>query len=243
MNSILKLLAAHRSVRKFAATPLPDETVRACVAAAQMAASSSNVQPYSLLQVHDAAAREALAECSGGQSQVAQAGAFFVVCAEQRRHRLLAEDRGQPYVPNLETFLVGAIDAALFAQNLVVAFEAQGLGTCYIGGLRNDLGRVCALLDLPRDVFPLFGLCVGEPHEDPDTKPRLGLDAVLHHDRYPSDERVRAGIAEYDGRMATYYAERGLEGRDWSGGVRRKFARAAREDLFEFYETQGARLV
>lgn len=242
MNPTLKLLAGHRSVRKFEPVPLAEETVRACVAAAQQAASSSNVQPYSLLQVHDAKTREVLAECTGGQPQVAEAGAFFAVCAEQRRHRLLGEDQGRPYVPNLETFLVGAIDAALFAQNLVIAFESEGLGTCYIGGLRNELERVRELLELPPDVFPLFGLCVGVPAEDPDLKPRLRLDAVLHHDRCPDEATVRADVAELDVRMAEYYARRGLAGRDWSGGVSRKLARANRSTLRGFYRSQGAEL-
>jgi hypothetical protein len=173
---------------------------------------------------------------------VARAGAFFIVCADQRRFKLLAADGGRPFVPNFESFLVGVIDATLFAQNLIVAFESMGLGTCCIGGLRNDLARVRELLELPADVFPLFGLCVGEIAEDPGPKPRLAVEAVLHHDRFPPEDEVRAWIGEYDGRMAGYYAARGLAGRNWSAGVQRKFMRAAREDLREFYLSQGADL-
>ena len=151
-----------------------------------------------------------------------------MVCAEQRRHRLLAEDQGTSYEPNLETFLVGAIDASLFAQNLVIAFESQGLGTCYIGGLRNDLQAVSELLDVQKDVFPLYGLCVGEPLDPSETKPRLAVDSVLAVDEFPIEDRVLEQIAEYDERMGAYYAERDLAGRNWSGGVKRKFAKRTR---------------
>ncbi len=242
MNPVLTTLAAHRSVRAFQPTPIAPEVVLEAVQAAQQAATSSNVQAYCLLQVEDRTEREELAELTGGQPQVAEAGAFFVVCAEQRRFRLMAEDRGEPFCPNLESFLVGVVDASLFAQNLVLAFEAQGLGTCYIGGLRTRSAEVDALLELPADVFPLYGLCVGVPAEDPERKPRLAPTSVLYRGRCPSEEELRAQVAEYDGRMQDYYDARGLSGRDWSGGVHRKFRAPQREHLHDYYEAKGARL-
>jgi len=242
MNPILETMAAHRTVRRFAPRPLDDETVRRAVGAAQQAATSSNVQAYACLRVTDESERARLAELTGGQPQVAAAGAFFVLCADQRRHRLVAGLRGRPYEPNLETFLVAVVDASLFAQNLALAFESMGLGICYVGGLRNRLAEVDELLELPADVLPLFGLCAGEPAEDPGLRPRFGTDAVLFDDRYPSDAEMLARIEEYDARMARYYAERGRPGYDWSGGVSRKFARREREHLRAFYEGKGAAL-
>jgi len=242
MNDTHELLRRHASVRAFQPVELADERVREAVASAQMASTSSHVQAYSLLRVRDPNERRRLAELCGGQAQVAEAGAFFVVCADQRRHRLAAELRERPYVPNLETFLVAVIDASLFAQNLVVAFESEGLGVCYIGGLRNDLDAVAELLELPHDVFPLYGLCVGEPVERPDAKPRLPVEAVLIEGRYPSDEAVRALLAEYDGVMSSYYESRGRPGRDWSGGVAAKFREARRSHLASFYRRRGAEL-
>ncbi|MDP6384924.1 MAG: nitroreductase family protein, partial [Planctomycetota bacterium] len=78
-NPIQECMAAHSSVRAFEPTPVPKEVIERCVGAAQRASTSSWIQAYSLLQVHDAAEREALAELCGGQPQVHTAGAFFVV--------------------------------------------------------------------------------------------------------------------------------------------------------------------
>ena len=242
MSDVLELLLAHRSIRRFRPTPVSDETIRRAVEAAQMAATSSNVQAYTLLQVEDAAERRALRELCGNQPQVEEAGAFLVVCAEQRRHLLLAEAKGAAFEPNLESFLVAVIDASLFAQNLVVAFESLGLGICYIGGLRNRLPDVDHLLELPDHVYPLYGLCVGEPAEQPSPRPRLAPEAVWRKGRYPADDAVRAEIAEYDARMAAYYTERGRPGYDWSGGLWRKFAKPARDHLLAYYRSKGARL-
>ncbi|MFT7667530.1 MAG: FMN reductase (NADPH) [Planctomycetota bacterium] len=242
MDSILQLMSAHRTVRSFLPGRLDDKVVDQCVSAAQMAATSSNVQPYALIRVEDVEKREALAELCGGQSQVEKSGAFFILCADQKRFRLIAESSSGAYSPNLESFMVGAIDGSLFAQNLVLAFESKGLGTCFIGGLRNDLTAVSKLLQLPRDVFPLFGLCVGEIANDPGPKPRLASSAVLYTDRYPSDSTILEDISEYDERMATYYEERELAGRNWSGGILRKWAAPTREYLADYYRSQGANL-
>ena len=56
-----------------------------------------------------------------------------------RNERIGAVEEGTPLagMPYLETFLVAAIDAALAAQNAVVAAESLGLSTVYIGALRT----------------------------------------------------------------------------------------------------------
>lgn len=240
-NPVLACIRRHRTVRRFLDEPVPDGRVRAAVEAAQLASSSSNVQAYSLLRVRDAITRARLAELTGGQPQVAEAGAFFAVCGDQRRHRIVAARQGRAYAPNLETFLLAVVDASLFAQNLVLAFESMGYGVCYIGGLRNELPAVGALLELPADVLPLYGLCVGVPADDPGQRPRLPVEAVLFEERYPTEDELAERIAEYDGAMAEYYDRRGRPGYDWSGGIARKFERPRRGHLTEYYRSQGAR--
>jgi nitroreductase len=242
MNPILELLRSHRTIRSFERTPLPREDLHRAVAAAQQASTSSHVQAYSALHVTAPDQLERLVELCGDQPQVRDCGAFLAICGDTHRHRLVAADRGAPYAPNLETFLVAVIDAALFAQNLGLACESLGYGICLIGGLRNRLPEVIDLLRLPVGVYPLFGLCIGRPAADPGVKPRLPLGAVLHEGQYPDDEQLRAAIAEHDREMAAYYAARGRPGRDWSGGLWRKFAAPTRVDLLSTYERQGARL-
>lgn len=242
MNPVLETMASHRSIRAFTADEVDDETLARCVRAAQMAATSSHVQAYSLLRVRDPGERARLAELCGSQPQVERAGAFLVVCADARRHHLLCERAGAPCADNLESFLVAVIDAALLAQNLALACEGEGLGICYIGGLRNRLAEVDALLELPAHVFPLFGLCLGRPAEDPAPKPRLPLEALLFDGRYPADEELLAAVARHDREMARYYRERGKPGHDWSGGIVAKLRVARRTELLAYYRAKGARL-
>jgi len=240
-NPTIDTLLAHRSIRRFADAPVPDEHVRLAVAAGQQASTSSNVQAYSILRVRETTTRERLVELTGGQTKVARCGAFFVVSGDTRRHRLLATRAAVPHRTRLEGFLVAAIDASLFAQNLCVAFESLGYGICYIGGLRNDLPGVRDLLHVPHGVYPLFGLCVGVPDESPTPRPRLAPEAVLHEDRFPDDEAILADADAYDERMRAWYAERGLE-TTWSQRIEKQFSEAHRTEVARFYVEQGAEL-
>ena len=106
-----------------------------------------------------------------------------------------------------EQFIIATVDVALFAQNVVTAAEASGLGICYIGALRNDPARVAELLDLPRLVYPVFGLCLGYPAQDPEIKPRLPLPVVLRENSY-GDPGIDRWIDDYDATMREYYRSR-----------------------------------
>jgi len=107
-----------------------------------------------------------------------------------------------------EQFISATVDVALFAQNVVVAAESKGLGCCYIGGVRNDLNEVTQLLGLPKYVYPVFGLCLGVPDQDPAPKPRLPVDVVLHENKYDLSAGKHALIDFYDAHVKEYYNKR-----------------------------------
>ena len=45
--------------------------------------------------------------------------------------------------------LVASVDVALMAQNVAIAAESEGLGICYIGGIRNKPAEVAAICKSP----------------------------------------------------------------------------------------------
>src|SRR3546814_7369666 len=108
---------------------------------------------------------------------IVQAPLFLVWLIDLGRLTRLAEARGvsSEALTYLESFLLGAVDASLAAQSAVVALESLGLGSVYIGGIRNRPAEVVAELGLPRNVFPVFGLVVGrpDPAKPAHIKPRL----------------------------------------------------------------------
>jgi nitroreductase len=216
----LELLLGHRSVRAYTAAPLPAGTLEALVAAAQSGATSSNLQTWSVVAVEEPERKARLAELAGNQAQIRAAPLFLVWLADLSRLARVADARALPHagLDYTEMLLVAVIDAALAAQNAAVAAEALGLGTVYIGAIRNRPLDVAAELGLPPRVLPVFGLCVGwpDPAQPAAVKPRLPQAAVLHREQYSAAPEP-AAVASYNATMAAFYREQQMRASgDWA---------------------------
>jgi nitroreductase len=221
-NDVVAGLLRHRSVRGYRPDPVPAGTLETLVAAAQSAATSSNMQTWSVVVVSDPRVRAELAKIANNQKHIEQCPLFLIWVADLSRQERLSKEEGVPLVtlPYVETFLVAAIDAALAAQNAVVAAESLGLSTVYIGALRNDPERVAALVGLPAGAVGVFGLCVGYAADGVanEVKPRLPQAVVLHRERYGcTDERLlRAG---YDAKLAAFSKRNEMNDDTWTRRV------------------------
>ncbi|MGX4587490.1 oxygen-insensitive NADPH nitroreductase [Paenibacillus chitinolyticus] len=243
MNSVIDLLTRHRSIRKFKPDPIPGDQLQAIIASAQMASTSSSVQAYTIIVATDPALKKELARLAGNQAYVEQCGLFLVFCADLNRLRKATEQSGEVFHQNTESFLVASMDAALAAQNAAIAAESLGLGICYIGGIRNNPDGVSEALKLPELVYPVFGMCVGVPDQEPSLRPRLPQTAVLHENGYQS-ERSDEGVRRYDETTRKYYEERtgGKQSITWSRSMADKYRQPVRAHLKPFLEKQGFRL-
>lgn len=217
-NQVLETMLGHRSVRGFLPDPVPESALRAAVAAASSAPTSSNLQTWSVVAVTDPARRDRLRQLGGGQRFINDAPLLLMWIADLSRIAALAEERqakveGLEY---LETCFVAIIDAALAAQNALVALESMGLGTVYIGGMRNRPEAVAAELNLPPRAFAVFGMSVGYPDPAVATvvKPRLPQPGVLHHETYDASRQLPA-VAAYTPRMEAFQAEQGMPDLAW----------------------------
>ena len=221
LNAALRGLLAHRTVRAFRPDALPPGTLETLVAAAQSAPSSSNLQLWSVIAVEDAGRKAALAQVAGGQAHVEQAPLFLAWIADLSRADRVAAARGRNMegCAYLESFVVAAIDAGLAAQNAAVAAESLGLGTCYVGALRNDPERVAAELGLPPRAMALFGMCVGreDPARRSEIKPRLPQQAVAFRERYTPHPAETALIETYDATLAAFSRAQGMGDINWTG--------------------------
>ena len=188
---VIETLLNHRSVRFYLPQSVPAAAVELAISAAQSAPSSSNLQAWSVVAVEDKDRKARINAVAGNQKQIEQAPLLLVWLADLARLRGITNTQGSPAegLDYLESFLLAIIDATLAAQNAVVAFESLGLGTCYIGALRNNPMAVAKELALPKEVFPVFGLTVGYP--DPairtDVKPRLPRSRVFHREQYEAN--------------------------------------------------------
>jgi nitroreductase len=221
-NEVIASLLDHRSVRGYKPDPVPAGTLETMIAAAQSAATSSNMQWTSVIAVSDPAKKKALAEIAGNQKHIEQCPLYLCWVADMTRNALISTEQDVAFetMPWLETFLVACIDVALAAQNAVVAVESIGLSTVYIGAMRNDPERVAKLLGLPKQSFVVFGLCVGYAADkaEGEVKPRLPQSIVVHHDAYDGNARAAERQA-YDGEMAKFAARQEMQASTWTQRV------------------------
>ena len=241
MNDVIDLLKSHRSIRQFTDQPVEQSVIETLIEAGQAAATSSFIQACTVIQVNNPATRDKLASCAGGQAYVAAAPVFLVFCADMKRHQLTCEMHdAQMQSGFTEQFITASLDCALFPQNLVVAAESLGLGTVYIGGLRNKIAEVAELLELPELVYPVFGLCLGYPDQNPEVKPRLPVDVVLKQEVY-DDSQDQERIAAYDHHVREYYLTRtgGTKDMSWSEQISGMLVKESRPHMLPFLQARG----
>ena len=241
MNPVMQLLRSHRSIRKFTERAVDDGIIQEIIRCGQAAATSSNVQATTVIHVRDAATRRELARLAGDQQYVVTAGAFLVFCADLDRERRACELQGGGFVAGMtEHFIIATIDVALFAQNCAIAAESLALGICYIGGIRNDPEQVSVLLDLPDQVYPVFGFCIGYPAQDPEVKPRLPLSVVLKEGGYQRTNDT-AGILAYDEQLRKYYQTRtgGTKDSCWTQEMKMLLGKESRPHMRGFLKGRG----
>lgn len=236
MTPTIELICAHRSIRAFTPQAISEEQRNAIIRAAQAASSSSFLQCTSIIRVTDHNLRQSLVEASGGQKYVAQAAEFWVFCADFHRNQAICPEAQLGFA---EQLLLGSVDTAIMAQNALTAAESLGLGGVYIGGLRNNISRVTELLELPKHVLPLFGLCLGHPDQQPELKPRLPVGIIMHENHY--QPLNRALLAEYDAHIEAYYEARtdNKKHANWSEQISATVAKESRPFILEYLHKQG----
>ncbi|MBM7643901.1 FMN reductase (NADPH) [Scopulibacillus daqui] len=248
MNETIQTILNHRSIRSFEDKKLTGEQIEVIVKSAQAASTSSFIQAYTIIGITDREKKEKLAELAGHQRYVAENGHLFVFCSDLHRHKLAAEIEGLETediltsIESTEMFMVSCIDAALAAQNAVIAAESMGLGICYIGGIRNNLHEVTKLLKTPDRVIPLFGLCVGYPAKAAAQKQRLPFENIYHQEAYvQDDEALKEQLKQYNHDIAAYYKERtgGKRADRWTEQIASKVSHPTRMYMKQFLQSKG----
>lgn len=248
-NPTINLMFRHGSVRNYKPDPIDIEMIETIVHAGQRAATSSNLQMYSVIGTLELSKRQTLQTLCGGQPHISQAPVFLTWCADLSRLDRICKSKGYSHQSGfIENFLLAVVDASIAAQNAGLAAEALGLGFCYIGAIRNNPREVIKLLRIPRLVFPLVGMTLGWPVSQPAVRPRLPLSAILHWDGYDTTEEIQM-LQDYDQKMIDTAIYRGRQVLDkdplpdeqygWTEHSARRVSQVMRPHLRKVLEEQG----
>jgi nitroreductase/FMN reductase [NAD(P)H] len=248
---VLADMADRRVMRRYLDKPVDPALLETLCAVALSAPSKSDLQQADIVIVSDKAQRERLEALLPDNPWVKAAPVFLVFCGNNRRHRLLFEWRGRPFVNDyLDPFFNAAVDTGIVLATFVAAADRAGLGSCPISAIRNHAAEVSDILDLPQHVFPVAALGVGWPSFEGVMSPRLGLDITIHRDHY--DERaLRDKIAAYDQRreaVQPYKTQRYVDrfgesaAYGWSEDKARQYSVPERADFGAFVRRKGFKL-
>ena len=248
---VLAEMANRRVVRRYSDKPLDPALLETLCAVALSAPSKSDLQQTDIVIVTDKDQRAKL-EALIPENPWAKAGpALLVFCGNNRRHRLLFEWRGRPFVnDHLDAFFNAAVDAGIVLATFVAAADRVGLGTCPISQIRNHAAQVADILGLPPHVFPVAGMGVGWPSFEGVMSPRLGLDVTLHRDRY-DESGLKNKVAAYDRRRnetqpykSQRFTDKFGESPDygWSEDKARQYSVPERADFGAFVRVKGFKL-
>ena len=207
LNDTIRAQLAHRTIRAYTDEGIDEDTLTTLLDVARHSATSSFQQQVTIIRVLDPAVREQLHLASGQPYVGGDRGELFVFVVDLHRNAALRERAGASLEPLERTnlFLQGVEDAVIAAQNVVVAAESLGLGTTYLGSIIGDVRRVIKALRLPTRTYPVLGLLVGHPAQDPQYKPRLPREIVVGTDAYPELDDHPDALTAYDAEVEQYY--------------------------------------
>ena len=167
---VFEAINTRRSIRKFEQRDIPEETVRDILAAAMMAPSAGNAQPWQFVLVTDRARLEAVGTINPYAKMAAQAPLGILVCGD------LGKEKYAGYWVQ---------DCSAATQNLLLAAHAKGLGAVWTGihPMQDREEGFRKLFELPEGIIPLGFMVLGWPGQHPESKDRFNPERV-HREVY-----------------------------------------------------------
>jgi len=184
-NETMGVLYERASCRAFSEKKISRKLADTIIGAGLRAPTGGNLQPYSIIRIEDPASRSKLAAMCG-QKFIAEAPLNLLFCIDWRRLGRWADLGKAPFAASdsFRHFWISFQDVVACAQNICTAADAMGLGSVYIGTVIDNVGKVRKLFRLPEKVFAVVLLCVGYPKARMAPRRKLGIDTIVHDERY-----------------------------------------------------------
>ncbi len=197
-NAVIETMMNRKSIRKYTDQMPSEEVIQTIVQAGQQAPFAA--QLCSLLLTRK-------------KGVPFGAPLLFTICVDIHRMEVIMQKRNWSTVTNdLSLLFFGIQDASLMAENMVIAAESLGMGSCFLGVAPYIADKIAKKYQLPPRVFPLVQLTMGYPAENPPTRPRYPISFCLFEDRYP--EMSEDGVSEAMRQMDEGYLAQGYYRKD-----------------------------
>jgi len=173
MNPVLATIMKRRSIRVYKDEAISAEMRGQILGAAMRAPTAGNLMLYSIIEVNDQAKKDVLAKTCDNQPFIARAPWVLLFLADYQRwydyflacdvEEFATRNGLSVRKPQEGDLFLACCDALIAAQTAVIAAEALGIGSCYIGDIMERYEERRALFNLPQYTFPICLLCFGYP--------------------------------------------------------------------------------
>jgi len=163
----LTAILSRRSIRKFTAESIGDETIEHLLRAGCAAPSAHNEQPWHFIVIRDRVILDEIPRIHPYAQMLKQAPVALAVCADHK----LEKDKAADYWVQ---------DCAAATQNILLAAHALGLGACWLG-IHPRMKRkeaISKLLNLPEHVSPFCLIALGYPAEKKEPSDRFNSERM-----------------------------------------------------------------
>ncbi len=194
---VYKTVRIRRSVHRYLSKDVADDVLWRVLDAARWAPSAHNAQPWRFVVIKDPAIKLKLAEAMAKEwdknmdedsvplkdrnrlirasiEQFTHPPTLIIVCLTMEDMDMYLDKRRQ-----MAEYVMAVQSVAAGIQNLLLAADAEGLGTCWFCAPLFCPETVRETLDIPEQLTPQALVTLGYPAEEPQAPPRKPLEKVV----------------------------------------------------------------
>jgi nitroreductase len=162
INAIL----TRRSIRRYNAQPVTEETIHLLLEAAMQSPTARNTQSWSFVVITNRTTLDSLVEIHPYAKMLKEAPLTILVCADLS----LEEDKSHQ-----------CINCAAATQNILLAAHASGLGSVWLGVYPREerINPIKKLLNLAENILPMSLIAIGFPAEEKTSPTRYDEKKVM----------------------------------------------------------------
>jgi FMN reductase [NAD(P)H] len=242
MNDTIKSMLNHVSVRNYDTNnKITKEQLDAIINAARHAPTSINGQAMTIINVSNLETRQKITDLVWKQQHIMDCSDFLVFVLDFNKSDIALKKHNKELKiqESIESIVVGSVDIGIALGTAIAAAESIGLGTVPIGAIRNAPEEIAEILKLPKNTFPVVGLCIGNIKGNKnELKPRMPMEGYMLYNEY-NNHVVCDNIEKYDNIMADYFLKRGEEGETWSSKISEFYSRVYFPKVYDALKKQG----
>ena len=164
--SCIDKILNRRSIRRYKKDPVPEDVKAKILEAGRLAPSAANRQPWHFIVCEDAASKEKLSK--ERWSGLIKDCSFAIIGVSL------------PFDETSRKF--GVIDTTIALQNMVVAAEVQGVGSCWVGDFKED--HLKEEFAIPEEATVVCIVAFGLPNDKPGKRTLKPLTQIVHSNKW-----------------------------------------------------------